>query len=381
MRAKWEGGTLDGAARTRGTAPSRARHTALLFCAALAISTVKAAPTRAAEASGADRLAAAATAPERGPSEPAAITAVDSIAVTVGDLDRSVEFYSQVLEFRQDSDRELLGEGYERLFGLFGVRLRVARLRLGDERLELMEFLTPRGRRVPPDLHSNDRAFQHVAIVVSDMRAAYARLRSFRVQHASGAPQRLPDSNPNAGGIEAFYFRDPDGHYLELLAFPPDKGAAKWHAESGRLFLGIDHTAIVVSDTDASLRFYRDVLGLRIAGTSENFGIEQERLNSVFGAHLRITSLRAAQGPGIELLEYLAPRSGRAAPADTVPDDLWYWQINLRAEDPTGLEHRLRGARAPLVSSQVTHLDEGTLGFTDGVIVRDPDGHASLIER
>jgi catechol 2,3-dioxygenase-like lactoylglutathione lyase family enzyme len=380
MRTRWERSTLGAAARAGGTVPSCARHTALLFCAALAISTAKAAPMRA-EASGGDRLAAAATAPEGAPSEPAAITAVDSVAVTVGDLDRSVEFYSQVLEFRQDSDRELLGEGYERLFGLFGVRLRVARLRLGGERLELMEFLTPRGRRVPPDLHSNDRAFQHVAIVVSDMRAAYARLRSFRVQPASTAPQRLPDSNRNAGGIEAYYFRDPDGHYLELLAFPPDKGAAKWHAADGRLFLGIDHTAIVVSDTDASLRFYRDVLGLRIAGTSENSGIEQEHLNSVLGAHLRITTLRAAQGPGIELLEYLAPRSGRAAPADTVPDDLWYWQINLRAQDPTGLEHRLRGARAPHVSSQVTHLREGTLGFTDGVIVRDPDGHASLIER
>jgi catechol 2,3-dioxygenase-like lactoylglutathione lyase family enzyme len=380
MPARWERSTLGAAARAGGTAPSCARHTALLFCAALAISTAKAAPMRA-EASGGDRLAAAATAPEGAPSEPAAINAVDSVAVSVGDLDRSVEFYSQVLEFRQDSDRKLLGESYERLFGLFGVRLRVAGLRLGDERLELMEFVTPRGRRVPPDLHSNDRAFQHVAIVVSDMRAAYARLQSFSVQHASTAPQRLPDSNPNAGGIEAFYFRDPDGHYLELLAFPPDKGAAKWHAADGRLFLGIDHTAIVVSDTDASLRFYRDVLGLRIAGSSENFGIEQEHLNSVLGAHLRITSLRAAQGPGIELLEYLAPRSGRAAPADTVPDDLWYWQINLRSQDPKGLEHRLRGARAPLVSSQVTHLHDRTLGFTDGVIVRDPDGHASLIER
>src|SRR4029077_20506753 len=256
MPARWERSTLGAAARAGGTAPSGARHTALLFCAALAISTAKAASMRA-EASGGDRLEDAATEPEAPPPEPAAITAVDSVAVTVGDLDRSVEFYSQVLEFRQDSDRKLLGEGYERLFGLFGVRLRVAGLRLGDERLELLEFLTPRGRRGPPDLPSNDRAFQHVAIVVSDMRAAYARLRSFSVKHASTAPQRLPDSNPNAGGIEAFYFRDPDGHYLELLAFPPDKGAAKWHAADGRLFLGIDHTAIVVSDTDASLRFYR----------------------------------------------------------------------------------------------------------------------------
>jgi catechol 2,3-dioxygenase-like lactoylglutathione lyase family enzyme len=69
------------------------------------------------------------------------------------------------------------------------------------------------------------------------------------------------------------------------------------------MFLGIDHTAIVVGNTDASLSFYRDMLGLRVAGESENYGTEQEHLNNVFGAQLRITSLRAAAGPGIELLE------------------------------------------------------------------------------
>src|SRR5207249_11847147 len=89
--------------------------------------------------------------------------------------------------------------------------------------------------------------------------------------------------NPNAGGIRAFYFRDPDDHPLEILQFPAGKGDPKWQRAEGRLFLGIDHTAIVVASTDASLRFYRDLLGLRIAGTSLNYGPEQERLNNEIG--------------------------------------------------------------------------------------------------
>jgi len=52
------------------------------------------------------------------------------------------------------------------------------------------------------------------------------------------------------------------------------------------------------------MRFYRDTLGLRAARESENYGTEQEHLNNVFGARLRITGLRATDGPGIELLEY-----------------------------------------------------------------------------
>lgn len=99
----------------------------------------------------------------------------------------------------------------------------------------------------------------------------------------SEGPQRLPDWNPAAGGIRAFYFRDPDRHPLEVLQFPAGKGDPKW-ARRDRLFLGIDHTAIVVSDTEASLRFYRDALGLRVAGAAENWGPEQERLNHVSGA-------------------------------------------------------------------------------------------------
>ena len=78
------------------------------------------------------------------------------------------------------------------------------------------------------------------------------------------------------------------------------------------LFLGIDHTAIVVSDTGKSLAFYRDLLGLRVAGESENYGVEQEHLNQVFGARLHITGLRAEHGPGIEFLEYITPPGGTA---------------------------------------------------------------------
>ena len=292
----------------------------------------------------------------------ASVTAVDSVGIPVRDMERSIAFYTDVLGFTPVGDREVFGTPYEKLYGVFGVRLRTVRLRLGDEFVELMQFQTPRGRPLPVDSRSNDRWFQHVAIIVSDMSKAYAALRAHHVGYASTAPQRLPDWNPNAGGIEAFYFRDPDDNNLEVLAFPPGKGAAKWQRKDA-LFLGIDHTAIVVGSTERSLGFYRDRLGLQVAGASENYGTEQEHLNNVEGAHLRITALRAARGPGIEFLEYLAPTTGRAAPADSRPTDAWYWQINLRAAQPDP-------SATPL---------PGDLGFDSGAVIRDPDGHASLV--
>lgn len=307
-----------------------------------------------------------------GPSQ--AATDVDSIGITVSDMKRAVRFYSDVLGFERVSEMEVHGEEYERLMGVFGLRLQIVRMRLGKEHIELMHFLAPRGRAVPADSRSNDEWFQHVAVVVSDIDRAYAHLRKARVQHASTGPQRLPDWNPDAGGIAAFYFRDPDDNHLEIIQFPPGKGDPRWQKDSGRLFLGIDHTAIVVDDTEESLRYYRDTLGLRIAGTSENFGPEQERLNNVFGARLRITSLRADGGPGVEFLEYLAPATGRPMPADTQANDLWHWQINIETTALDGLGSAVAGRGYRVVSGGITDA-----GPRRALLARDPDGHAALL--
>jgi len=303
------------------------------------------------------------------------VSEVDSIGITVSDLDKSVEFYTKVLSFEKISETEVDGPEYEHLEGVFGLRMRTARLRLGDEFIELTEFLAPRGRPVPVDTRANDRWFQHIAIITSDMNRAYKWLRENKVQHASSGPQRLPEWNKNAGGIQAFYFRDPDGHFLEVLAFPPDKGDARWHA-NGKLFLGIDHTAIVISDTDASLKFYRDVLGLHVVGESENYGPEQERLNNVFGARLRITSLRAAAGPGVEFLEYLAPHDGRPYPPEEKANDLAHWQTRFLGTNVAHAAQDLQTFRSPFISAGIVELTGGNTQFHKSFVARDPDGHA-----
>jgi len=316
------------------------------------------------------------------PKERPAVSALDSVGLTVSDMDRSVEFFSKVLAFEKVSDVEVAGQDYERLQGLFGLRARIVRMKLGDESIELTEYLTPRGRPIPVDSRSNDRWFQHIAIIVSDMDGAYQWLRRNKVEHASTGPQTLPEWNKNAAGIKAFYFKDPDEHALEILWFPADKGDPKWHRDTQKLFLGIDHTAIVVNDTDASLRFYRDALGLQQVGESENYGVEQEHLNNVFGARLRITALRAASGPGVEFLEYLAPRDGRPYPSDARASDLFQWQTNFIATDVRDAEGRLRAGKYAFVSPGTVDLSDGTTGVRRGVSARDPDGHvARLLQR
>jgi len=228
---------------------------------------------------------------------------VGSVVMTVADMDRSVEFYTHVLTFEKRHDAERSGREFDELYGVPNAHIRAVELQLGEENIELLQFIGTIGAPVPADSRSNDLSFQHVALIVSDMEKAYGVLRRNNVEQISPYPQTLPDWNPNAAGIKAFYFRDPDGHPLEILQFPVGKGNPKWQMSKDRLFLGIDHTAIAISNTAVSLDFYRNLLGLHIAGESENYGFEQEHLNNVFGAHLRITSLRTPSGIGVEFLE------------------------------------------------------------------------------
>jgi catechol 2,3-dioxygenase-like lactoylglutathione lyase family enzyme len=303
---------------------------------------------------------------------------VDSVGMTVSDLDRAVEFYS-ALTFQKVSDTEVSGDEFEHLEGVFGARMRIVRMQLGNEYLELTQYLAPPGRPVPADSRSNDLWFQHIAIVVRDMDQAFEKLRALKVQFVSTAPQTLPPSIPVAAGIKAFYFRDPDQHNLEVIYFPPGKGDPRWQEKTDKLFLGIDHTAIGVSKTDSSLKFYRDLLGLRKAGESENFGTEQEHLNQVFGAHLRITGMRVASGPGIEFLEYLSPRDGRPRPIDTRASDLVHWQTSFAVADLDALTQRLRAAHITFVSPGVVAMPKDKASFSKGVLVSDPDGHDLLL--
>jgi len=159
----------------------------------------------------------------------ARVRAVDGVALTVSDAGLAAEFYTRVLFFEKMSDFELPGPDS---------RVRIVRMRLGDELIELIELIED---------PAAGRSLQRVAIVVNDIEQAYLWLRRHRVQPVS--PPRA-DWNHETAVIRTVHFNDPDGHPLELVEFPADKGAGRWRRPTDRVFLGIDHSAAV----DAKLR-------------------------------------------------------------------------------------------------------------------------------
>jgi catechol 2,3-dioxygenase-like lactoylglutathione lyase family enzyme len=317
----------------------------------------------------------AAVAAERAP---IGIERVAMIGFTVGDMDRSVAFYSDVLGFEKVADFRVNGPPYDQLEGVFGANMRIVHLKLGEQIIELTQYVSPPdGRPIPVPSRSNDLWFEHMAIVVSDMAKAYQVLQRHQVRQISPDPQTIPPSNVPAAGIKVLKFRDPDHHDLELLWFPPGKGAPRWHQAGGRLFLGIDHTALTVSDTGASLAFYRDLLGMKVVGRSLNTGPTQAYLDNVFGARVRVTAVSPPdEPPHVEFLDYETPPGGRPMPLDTGANDIWHWQTSLVVGDVQAAADALRAAGVRFVSPDVIALPDPGLGFSKAITVLDPDGHA-----
>jgi catechol 2,3-dioxygenase-like lactoylglutathione lyase family enzyme len=307
------------------------------------------------------------------------------------DAATAADFYARFLGFEVGESLVLQPGAQARLIGLPGATLRLQRLWLGRECLEICEILDPgpgcrSGRPIPPDSRSCDLWFQHLCLVTSDLDRALARLRpaleAGLASAVSRAPQTLPAWNTAAAGIRAYKFRDPEGHNLELLEFPPDKGEARWHGAASRdaratTLLGIDHSALAVADSARSCRFYDELLGLRLGGDGCNSGPTQDDLDGLVDTRVRITSHRCPAGAGIECLDYQPPNRGRPMPADLIAADPAHWQIRLAVDDLETIATRLESCGGTLLSQGVVALagESDALGFSRGLQVADPDGH------
>ncbi len=296
------------------------------------------------------------------------IEQLSRIALNVLDLERSACFYREALGFVDKGPAEDLGPGpYTTLSGSFRRLL----LDLGAQHLELTQWQHP-GRPYPPASRANDLWFQHFAIVSCDISRAYLRLMgSGATPITVTGPQTLPAAS---GGATAYKFRDPDGHPLELLQFPGPPAAP---GSDSALNTGIDHTALSVSQSDKSIAFYHDLLGLSHISTHENTGAAQDSLDDLSHTVTQVTALAPSRKtPHLELLGYRRPR-GRPLLAPANVNDVAASRIVFRVDKLPNLLTALAAhpVHNPAATAELLSVSDRT------ALVRDPDGHILLFEQ
>jgi catechol 2,3-dioxygenase-like lactoylglutathione lyase family enzyme len=293
------------------------------------------------------------------------------IIIICRQAERLAKFYIRAFGFACIEDSPKIDPGFAELIGLAKGQVRMTCLHLGNQVIALAETQPP-GCIYPGDVPGWDPLFQHFAIVVSDMAAAYANLQALHNWTAisTNGPQILP---PSSGGVTAFKFRDPEGHPLEMLAFAPGATPAHWAMRSGNLYLGIDHSAISVADTSRSVAFYSR-LGLARTASSLNVGREQEKLDNLLGVVVEVTALAPPMQavPHVELLCYRGnfDRRGLLTNRNDVAATQLVFEVQRDALD------------AIVALNRDTTISSSTTSEGGGLraLLRDPDGHLLCLD-
>ena len=293
-----------------------------------------------------------------------------SVSLTVSDITEAVAFYRDSLGLMVGAEQTLEDPAWTSLLGLKpGTRVRAADIVIGQQTIQLTE-IDPPGKPYPPERASNDQWFQHVALVSGDIAAVWKGLALGSPGAITrGAPVTLP---PSTGSVTAFKFRDPEGHPLELISFPPGVGDPQWQNKNHSGIIGYDHTAISVMDVARSIAFYTGLLGFKIGGRSLNTGIEQDRLDGLTDCEVDVVTLASASLATlhVELLHYRRP-NGRTSNSEVRVTDVASTRQVHKVNNLDALVGQLETESVTFVSPGMVTLRGGA----KAVAIRDPDGH------
>lgn len=302
------------------------------------------------------------------------VTQLIGVSVTVADLAGTAAFYRDWLGLEVGPEHTPEDQAWNSLLGLEqGTTAQAVDVVIGRQLIKLTAF-DPPGRPYPSERASNDQWFQHCALVSGDIAGVWKRLRSGPPgEITKGAPVRLPG---NTGSVTAFKFRDPEGHPLELISFPPGVGDPQWQGKAVSGIVGYDHTAISVMDIKRSVAFYTKLLGFKIGARSLNKGVEQDRLDGLADCEVDVVALEPASEvtPHVELLHYRKPH-GRTLTSQLRANDVASAQQILSVEDLDALVERLGAEGVTFVSPGVVTLKGGG----KAAAIRDPDGHMVML--
>ena len=257
------------------------------------------------------------------------------------DLPRLAGFYRDVLGFAAQGEAQPIPPEELLLLGVQGAGWRQT-LSIGRQTVAIDQFEVA-GLPYPAGSDAASLWFQHLALVVTDIAEAHARLRDM-VPISINGPQQLP---PSSGGVQAFKFRDPDGHPLELLQFPASSTPKTWKNRAplpDQIALGIDHSAISVRDAATSAAFYA-ALGLTTGKETLNQGPAQQHLDDLEDVQVCVVPMIPDDmAPHLELLAYEVAQDETGA--------------LLRPNDVAATRLLWRGSRAELLSDPDGHLHQ-----------------------
>ena len=137
--------------------------------------------------------------------------AIRHTGIVVSNMERSLEFYRELLGLKVVKDFKEEGEYINKISGLSGVKLWMIKLAADDGTMvELLKYMS-HPQKTPDNPQICDIGCSHVAFTVDDIDEEYNLLSE------KGVKFNCPPLVSSDGYAKVAFCRDPDGVFIELV--------------------------------------------------------------------------------------------------------------------------------------------------------------------
>jgi len=314
---------------------------------------------------------------------PAEVTGLIGYMVVPDALEKSVEFYHNLLGLQQpggDPRAKLKWYGVVPfLTDMYGVRGNARNFTLqvpgAEFGVEPMQWSESRGKPLQPRLQ--DPGASQLILTVHDIDELLGFLTKggVRVVTTGGKPLQL---NNSQGKARVVVVQDFHGYYVRLIqpdVLPP-LGGANGAGPPGYIIGG--EVAITVQDTEKAAQFYRDVLGLKVA-LGDGFSSDPNELAALGmkgSVQYRDSIVMFPGKSQLHLVEFKGIERKPIHPG-IVDQNAVVLRVSVRGID--ALYNKMKAAQVPIVSVSGAPYQNGQ---TRWLMVRDPDNvYVQPVER
>lgn len=137
------------------------------------------------------------------------IQALEHVALSVGDMERSLAFYREFLGMKVIMDLNVTDDRIGRVVGIPDARCRIVHLKLGQAILELFCYSSPAGKNMAGEMRQYDHGLIHLGFSVTDFQEQLKKLKAKGIVFLGEPVEFRP-------GVWVVYFRGPDGEICEF---------------------------------------------------------------------------------------------------------------------------------------------------------------------
>jgi molybdate transport system substrate-binding protein len=293
--------------------------------------------------------------------QPPDIVGVGNFSHIVSSMDKSLEFYRDVLGLEVTANNPFSGNpAIMKLGNTPGAQSRFAALRIPGSELgiELIEYKDI--DRKPQHPRFVDPGAANIALRVRDIDGVFAKLQKFgaTILTKGGKPATI-----NNGSY--LFVQDPDGFVVELSEGAPPAGSSV--PATSNVFGGAFETT--VADSEKSVKFYNELLGFAMQlGVSFNDNQLMADTAGAPGASFRQSRANVPNTSApLTLIEF---KNIARTPVRARVQDPGTAILQLRVRDVTALTAKLKAAGVPIVTEGGVPVDIGNVKIA---LVRGPD--------